>query len=327
MSYMNSLIKVGVLVFNIFLFLCGLIVALISGLVYSGQWPEFERETYAEWCYWGMGIGFVVIFVTVLGCIGSANQVQREGCCPGRCVLGYYQILLVGSIVAFMFVGLFLKSTIDSIQFTLDKNGDTEYDKFEIDISSRFNSNYFAALCSEFPENTWFLDWSDTICPATMNYEEKCFIPRSKRDPLADRDVCEAFTACESEPFNPTFCCPDEQACSAETWGKAACPYEQCRTEALNWLVEKMEPVYDFFLAVGYISMAMMLLTCLLICYNPKDTVEKELIKTGVLVQHKVEQPKQRRQSVRKEDGQQHGQHHGQQRGQHHGQHGNHHQV
>jgi hypothetical protein len=301
MSYMNSLIKLGVLLFNIFLFICGFAIILVSLLIYTETWPEFERETYATWCYWGFTFGAAAMFITCLGCIGAANQVQRDGCCPGRCVLGYYQLMLIGNITAFVFIGVYLSSTLSSVQYTLDNDGNTEYDQFEEEISTRFNSNYFAALCSEFPENTWFLKWTGGICPDTMSLGN-CALSTNDIEPLSTREECSSATQCLFSPFNPNKCCPDEQACTDETWGRASCPYEQCRSETLQWFVDKLDPFVSFCVIVTYISIGMMFLTCLLICYNPKDSVEKELVKTGVLVQV-AKRPEPRRKTVQQEQG------------------------
>ena len=193
----------------------------------------------------------------------------------------------------------------DSIEFTLDNQGASpplEYDKFEKVIAPKFNTNYFNDLCSEFPSSGWFFTWVDKNCPAIVssttcslgNNWEACNTPASAGCP--SESVCDAaMDDVGNDQYN--YNALDK------------CAYQQCRFEVLAFILKEMEvseknpepiavavavavantrssqPVLEVLETVVYILVAMIFLTCLLICYNPADDERKQLEKTGVLVE------------------------------------------
>lgn len=48
---------------------------------------------------------------------------------------------------------------------------------------------------------------------------------------------------------------------------------------------------------ISYLSGIMILFTCLLICYNPRDDIEVELMKTGVMTEREIESIRELRRS------------------------------
>ncbi len=183
--------------------------------------------------------------------------------------------------------------TIDSIEYTLSEPaGGTEYDKFERIIAPKFNGNYFSGLCQDFPANSWFLEWVGENCPVTMTLASCAYTPTSLKDSVCNDD---ASSCTAVGTFDPMACCPDDGMCTAaydnfieneifNVPDLTACPYQQCRMQTLAYVVDTMEPVLTYLQFVVYALIAVVFLTCLLICYNPRDNLSEELIKTGVIV-------------------------------------------
>ena len=111
------------------------------------------------------------------------------------------------------------------------------------------------------------------------------------------RETCD--TSCSSlqhgVAWNETYCCPDERLCYGEgdaeledahggSGSKSGpCPYHQCRVPVLREIHSYVRPASRILTFIAYLSGMMIILTCLLICYNPRDEIEVELLKTGVM--------------------------------------------
>lgn len=124
---------------------------------------------------------------------------------------------------------------------------------------------YVCVLCLLAVDNkyNWLWDWVDDHCPTTMQ-----------------SDTCEG--GCLDTPVETS--CPDESMCSYA--GEAHwtyCPYDTCRPEILGFVIRNLTPFADFMLFMTIFEVALLLINCLLICYNPRDNVEEMLIKAGTL--------------------------------------------
>jgi hypothetical protein len=160
-----------------------------------------------------------------------------------------------------VYLTLYWQKALDSLEYTQSQGGGS-YDNFEKSISTQFNTNYFSSQCdSADPSNTWFFKLVDKVCPEDIS-----------------------SSSCGSQCGNDWQLCPSESSCDADPTSQK-CPYALCRVEAIGWLISKVEPLFTFLLSSTYITAAMILLTCLLICYNPRDDVTEELIKTGLFVE------------------------------------------
>jgi hypothetical protein len=93
-------------------------------------------------------------------------------------------------------------------------------------------------------------------------------------------DSCQL--ACLGLDSNPG--CPDESTCGYGDEAKwPSCPYNTCRPEILGFVVDNLSPFADFILFMTIFESVLLLINCLLICYNPRDNVEEMLIKAGTL--------------------------------------------
>src|SRR3546814_8075368 len=93
-------------------------------------------------------------------------------------------------------------------------------------------------------------------------------------------DTCEA--GCLDAGANSA--CPVEATCGYATdtnW--LTCPYNTCRSDILEFVIRNLSPFADFMLFMTIFEAILLLVNCLLICYNPRDNVEEMLIKAGTL--------------------------------------------
>jgi len=153
-----------------------------------------------------------------------------------------------------------------------------------MDISRHFDSAYFEGICSERPYESWVVEWLDDHCPETM-HQRKCYLNGKKRY------LCD--TTCGYTPWRPDVCCPSRELCDSNV--PESCPYYQCRFAVLTEIRWWMRPFSVGIQFVAWLAGIMIVLTCLLICYNPRDDLEHELIKTGIMTEDDIEQIKESR--------------------------------
>lgn len=68
-----------------------------------------------------------------------------------------------------------------------------------------------------------------------------------------------------------------------------------CKTNYIYQFIIANRPFTVGIQFVAWLAGIMIMLTCLLICYNPRDDLEHELIKTGVMTEDDIEQIKESR--------------------------------
>lgn len=272
MARLNDLIKFIVMINNFALVVLSIVALVMGVLILTGTFASFDPDMYQTMCIWAIVVGSLIFFLTLLGCAGAVRQVERKGCATGRTLLSVYQLALIGLLVVCVYLVLYWQKAIVSLSYTSSEGGG-DFDAFEESISSQFNTNYFAAQCTSDPKSNWFFKLVDKVCPASMSSD-----------------------ACGDHCGNEWLSCPSEASCDADAQADT-CPYMLCRVEAVEWLLIKIEPLYTFILASTYITASMILLTCLLICYNPRDDVTEELIKTGLYVESSYSGKKKKKSS------------------------------
>lgn len=182
-----------------------------------------------------------------------------------------------------------------------DPSSYPEYDGFERRIGKYFDGAYFESLCAEDDRSaTWLLDFVDKRCPEQMG-REFCSLPERKKT--------ECDTSCPGvDRFNDVVngaastdllvkCCPSEDACQAGIG--VSCPYQRCRVEILGELRHWASLSKIIAQCVCLLSALMLILSCLLICFNPRDEIETELLKTGVMTHDDIEAIKRLKESTR----------------------------
>ena len=153
-----------------------------------------------------------------------------------------------------------------------------EYDAFEQRISTYSNNAYFESLCSDDQSTDWLLDFVDTHCPERMG-QESCTLSAKAKE-TCDTS-CDAINYDGATTYDLMMCCPSWDLCNE---GKlVSCPYHRCRVEILEELLRWAGPTKIVAQGVIILSGVMLFLVLLLICFNPRDEIEVELLKTGVM--------------------------------------------
>lgn len=270
---------------NLFFLFASAAFTIGAGLVFSGKFMPLKYDEATKAAVAVLMVSVFVLICTFSGCCGAIHQVKRSGLCAGRRVLSSYQVMLLFLLLYSIKQCITLKNREKSIDMVLsDPSRFPRYDKFEADISRHFDSAYFEGICTERPYESWVVEWLNKKCPETMR-QQKCYLNGRKRY------ICD--TTCDYAPWRPDMCCPSRELCDANV--PESCPYYQCRFAVLTEIRWWMRPFTVGIQFVAWLAGIMIMLTCLLICYNPRDDLEHELIKTGVMTEDDIEQIKESR--------------------------------
>jgi hypothetical protein len=290
MSRLNASIKLVVMIGDTVFLLVAIIAAIIAALVMSGQiialdFPEARRTARNV-----LVLTVAVLIFTIYGCCGAINQIVRKGCfCAGRRVLCFHQFLLLAVLVTSVSQQEKLANREKSIDLVIANVASyPNYDLFESRLDKYFNKAYFEGNCALNDDtydksSTWLMEWVDRSCPSTMS-RSVCALSEEKKE------NCD--TTCYRSIWNVGSCCPSEYSCLKLNL-QEACPYNRCRVAVLNEVRIYVDPALKVLRFVTFLAITMIILTCLLICYNPRDDIEIELLKTGVMTEEDVETIKQ----------------------------------
>jgi hypothetical protein len=293
MSRLNAIIKLlfccGEMVFILasFVFLVG------SGLVSTGRIAALSFPAAKETAMWVLALSSVLFVCTCFGCLGAIRQTLRRGCFSGRRMLFmHYLIVLTVMIFSVSRYEWLVKREL-RMTLVISNHASYPYDAFERRISTYFNNAYFDSLCSDDTSTKALLDFVDFRCPDTMG-QKYCALPERKR---MDCDTSCHATKGNGIPtaFDLMRCCPSEELCKGEN--DASCPYHRCRIGIMQELHRWAAPTIAAARFVIALMALILLLSCLLICYNPRDEIEVELLKTGVMSVEDVEAIRRLRQS------------------------------
>ena len=158
-----------------------------------------------------------------------------------------------------------------------DPQSYTEYDAFETRLETFLNGAYFESICSNDQTTKWLLDLIDKYCPVSMS-QEACALTGKKKE------TCD--TSCNQVEVDLYKCCPSEVPCTEGN--RLACPYDHCRIELIEELLVWTGPAKLAAQFVCLLSALMLVLSCLLICYNARDDIEIELLKSGVMSEEDI---------------------------------------
>jgi hypothetical protein len=273
MSRLNATIKLlfacGELLFVIVSFLCVLSAAMVT----SGNFFPFPLARNTAIIV--LLISVAALVCSCFGCCAALRQTKRRGCCSGRRMLCLHQLLLAGV----FFFGIVQLKFLETQQLRMaaiikDSYSYPEYNAFERHVATFVNFVYFESFHSDSLEDYATTDWVSKLvqnkCPKRMSHE---FCSGSEK-----RAICD---------FSSKLCCPTESLC--ESGVKDACPYEMCRKEILEQLHDLFSPMRIGAVFVCVLSMMMLVLSCLLICFNKRDEIEVELLKTGNISEEDID--------------------------------------
>jgi hypothetical protein len=278
MSRLNATIKLVVLIGDaIFLILAiGLIV--VSGLANSGKITELNFDLAKRVASIVLLASIVLMSMTIYGCCGSLNQTVRNGFCSGRRSLCFHQLILIVILVVSIMQTNSLERRETSVRMVIENQEQfTSYDSFEIKLDAFLNREYFDRMCpgtkqSQAIGNHFAIKWVDEYCPDTMRSQECLNVACTYSSSYTD----------------PSPLCPTQQQCINQGLTES-CPYYKCRIPILKKVKDILSPTLLILRSISILSGIMVICTCLLICYNPRDDIEIELLKTGVMTEEDVE--------------------------------------
>ena len=285
MSRLNAIIKL--------LFCCGelvfvfasLVCLVASGLVAMGRVGALSFPAAKETATLVLLLAGMVFVCTCFGCVGAIRQTLRRGCWSGRRMLCLHQLVILMVLAFAMTNASWLDKREQSLKLVLSNHTAYQYDAFERRISTYFNNAYFDSLCSDDPSSTAFFSFIDRKCPERMT-QKYCTLPAKKKI-QCDTSCAIKQDTLDSTTFDTICPCPGEELCNDGFL--ASCPYEKCRVGILEELHRWAAPTIVVARLVTFLLVLMLVLSCLLICYNPRDEIEVELLKTGVMSADDVE--------------------------------------
>lgn len=210
----------------------------------------------------------LVFLISLIGCIGVNRQTKRYGCWTGRRIMALYQLTLlltiVGDIWAVTRLMTYVKSFEEADESLAPGAQPLPYDSLEASVADRFNQFFFSATttCTD-AKFIFFWSWVDDHCEGVVT-----------------QDAC---MGCGD--YSITMCAADQDSCvlGEEAGDLSHCPYELCRRGVLQYLIKYMRPAGSYVLAFTVFQVFLMLLSCLLICFTEKDSLQTVLIKTGTI--------------------------------------------
>lgn len=283
MGKLNNFLKWVVMNVNLLYAAVALVAIILSVIVLVSDWGSLDRGFFMGWCIVIILFSTLIVMISLLGCMGVSHQSEKLSCWTGRRILGLYQLALLVTIIGVIWgltqlviISRGLNATYDDLtRHVEDDTYELAYSKMEDAVSSRFNDFFFsaAATCTD-SKFVFFWSWVNDYCPVSIS-QENCM-------------------ACGE--YSVTNCPADENLCfQKDDKGQAFCPYDQCREGVLEYLTAYLNPMNIGFLALALFQLMIMMLTCMLICFTPQDSVEQMLVKTGTISEQDLSRQRRRR--------------------------------
>ena len=266
MARLNSIIKLFFVLGQMIFLFASIICFVFAAVVFSGRLPAFNFPLARHISTMVLLISGAALVFSCFGCCAVFRQTTRSGCFSGRRMLFIHLLLLV-ALLGFGIVQMrFLQTQESRIAAIMDdQESFQEYNAFERHVAKFVNNLYFSASI----ESDWLTFLVENKCPKRMSLE-RCSLEQGPDCDISDK-----------------LCCPNESLCGSDF--KSACPYENCRVEILGELYELVVPLRIGAALVCSIASLMLGLSCLLICYNKRDEIEVELLKSGNISEEDID--------------------------------------
>ena len=240
------------------LYCCFGIALLGLAATNSDSWGAMDGGSFSRIMNYMYILGSLIVVFVVVGCLGMVHQTVREGNCRGRRLLCCFEVGVIALLYMQFIMVIFTMNAVGGLQevITAFKKGESEVSYLEIEdsMSKNFNAYYFSTYDGSQSDTFW--KWLNGNCPSEM-----------------------VATDCNAESYAST--CPVEATCDADGPDDSSCPYEMCRQPAAEALLYYMGPLADYGLFLLCFEIVVIILTCLLICFNPHDD-EKDLLTKAV---------------------------------------------
>lgn len=273
---------------NSMFFFWGLVVTGFSAYLLYSTTPKASIHVFNSWVLWALLVGLLLLLFSCTGCLGLKRQVVRASRCGGRRLLSLYQVMTLALMAIFFSTLLALRALHSNVPLLLEDPTVPYARQEQTMLAPVFDNFYFksqSAVAKDQGGYGWFVGWTTNRCPLSMD--------------IASCTACPDGGA----PYTDT-CCPRPDLCGAGNL--AACPYMRCRTGVARFLAARLPSLQQYLLLLGCACIFLLFNTCLLICFNPRDSLEDLLTKTGIMVMHDRRPPtprsSQRRSSPRNYD-------------------------
>ena len=280
-SRLNAAIKLLFLVGEMLFLLVSLLCFVGAGLVASKQIPLFLFPVAQTTAAVVLAISGAALACSCYGCCAALRQTKRRGClfARGRVMLCAHQLLLI-TIMFFGIINLrYLQNqALRMNAIVADVALFPEYNNFERHVSSYVNQLYFAESFQDSAAADWLMKLYEDKCPKLL-----------KNCAQSEKEVNDEY--CD---FSTKLCCPDERLC-LDSGLKSACAYDMCRPQLLSYLHGLVRPATIFVQVVLMVTLLMLILSCLLICFNKRDEIEVEMLKSGNLAEEDIVAIRERR--------------------------------
>ena len=291
MARLNNTIKLLFCCGELFFLLVSLICLAASCLVYVGKIDALQFNAARSTAELILLLSTAMLICTCFGCCGMFRQTIRKAkvCCfTGRRILCLHQVLLLTVLLFTVSQYEWLNKREYSMRSVVSGNELLqEYDSFERRVSKFFNQAYFESLCSEDAsgKEKWLLNFVDEKCPDSMKNMNSCALTPSQRKTCDT--TCSALRGLTFTSIDLMQCCPSEDLCNSGNL--QSCPYQRCRLEISLELLRWASYTKIFTQCVCALAGLMIVLSLLLICFNPRDEIEVELLKTNVMTEQDLE--------------------------------------
>lgn len=231
----------------------------------SSEWGNLDRGFFLGGGVVSLQFFLLLFFISIIGCIGVNRQTKRTGCWTGRRIMALYQVTLLLTIIGDIWIVTKLWAFLQSFERAEESlepgNEPLPYDSLETAVAERFNQFFFSATttCTD-AKFIFFWSWVDDHCDGVLT-QESCM-------------------GCGD--YSITLCRADEDACFGDG-DNSKCAYELCRSGVLEYMIKYLRPTGTYMLVFTVFQFFLMFLSCLLICFTEKDTLQTVLIKTGTI--------------------------------------------
>jgi len=191
-----------------------------------------------------------------------------HGFWTGRKMVFIYMVLLVGILVALIYLLSFSLTVVQSFQqnydiLIADPSATPPYASIETTIAGKFNTFFFGAASScSASLYLWFWNWVDNNCPPDMSQ-----------------------THCQGcYDYSITTCAADVSLCYEFSTGTGKyCPYTQCRADILGYMQKRIKPFSYVVLSLCCFQLVLILFTIMVFCFHPRDDSSKMIEKAGTV--------------------------------------------
>jgi hypothetical protein len=284
-SRLNATIKLLFLLGEMLFLVVSLLCFVGAGLVASEQVPLLLFPVAKTTAAIVLAISGAALACSCHGCCAALRQTKRRGClfARGRIMLCAHQLLLI----TIMFFGIVNMRYLQNQALRMnaivaDVASFPEYNNFERHVSTYVNQLYFAESFQESAAADWLMNLVEAKCPKILSHCAQ-----------SEKEVKDEY--CD---FSTKLCCPNERLC-LDSGLKSACAYDMCRPQLLRQLYSLARPATIFVQVVLMVTLLMLILSCLLICFNKRDEIEVEMLKSGNLAEEDIVAIRERREKMK----------------------------